>query len=181
MPVLTNIESKEGLNQAMQTAYQEITALVKPLDQEAFLYSTEDKWSVGAQLEHLILSSKGVASALKMSKEKLAFFGKPDTEPRTYDFLFKTYKEVLSRGLKAPAQFCPDENTLPAKEELLSNWAMIEGKFLTRIPEWSEKDLDTYCLPHPAIGKLTMREMLYSTVFHTYHHLESMNALVSDK
>ena len=35
---------------------------------------------------------------------------------------------------------------------------------------WSEKKLDRYQAPHPALGKLTIREMLYFTIFHNVHH-----------
>ena len=35
-----------------------------------------------------------------------------------------------------------------------------------------KKQLDTYILPHPVIGKLSIREMLYFTHLHTVHHCE---------
>ena len=34
------------------------------------------------------------------------------------------------------------------------------------------KDLDVYILPHPLLGKVTLREMLYFTIHHNEHHLE---------
>ena len=33
-----------------------------------------------------------------------------------------------------------------------------------------EKDLDFYVLPHPLIGKLTLREMLFFCIYHVQHH-----------
>ena len=33
-----------------------------------------------------------------------------------------------------------------------------------------EEDLDNYILPHPLIGKTTIREMLYFTIYHVQHH-----------
>jgi molybdopterin synthase catalytic subunit len=34
----------------------------------------------------------------------------------------------------------------------------------------SEKDLDYYVIPHPLIGKLTLREMLFFCIYHVQHH-----------
>ena len=38
------------------------------------------------------------------------------------------------------------------------------------IEKISEEDLDYYLLPHPILGKLTLREMLYFTIYHVKHH-----------
>ena len=37
-------------------------------------------------------------------------------------------------------------------------------------------DLDKYVLPHPLLGKVTLREMLYFTIHHNEHHLELLKA-----
>lgn len=42
--------------------------------------------------------------------------------------------------------------------------------FARRIENWSEADLDRYRLPHPLLGKLTVRDMLLFTVQHLAHH-----------
>jgi len=34
-----------------------------------------------------------------------------------------------------------------------------------------EDDLDRVMLPHPLLGKLTLREMLFFTIYHVEHHL----------
>lgn len=39
-----------------------------------------------------------------------------------------------------------------------------------RVDSWTEQDLDTVLLPHPLLGKLTVREMLYFTIYHAQHH-----------
>lgn len=173
-----NLKTNEGLVLEMKAAYQEVCSFIEKLDEEAFRFSPEGKWSSAGQLEHLILSSKGVASALKMSKLKLMIFGKSKNGSMSYDELYKIYKEALSKGQKAPSGFAPSADQNFSKEELLSNWKTIAAKLEERIPKWSEKDLDRYRLPHPAIGKITVREMLYFTIFHTRHHLESMKALM---
>jgi hypothetical protein len=38
------------------------------------------------------------------------------------------------------------------------------------LKKFSEDDLDSIRLPHPLLGKLTVREMLYFAVYHVGHH-----------
>ena len=35
-----------------------------------------------------------------------------------------------------------------------------------------EEDLDRYLAPHPLLGKITLRELAYFTIYHTHHHLQ---------
>ena len=44
------------------------------------------------------------------------------------------------------------------------------NKLNKKIDSFDEKDLDRYILPHPLLGKLTIREMLFFTVYHVQHH-----------
>ena len=174
------IKTKEDLIQEMNIAYQEVESYVKQLHDDSFDYNPSGKWSVSNHLEHLILSSKGIPSGLKMSKLKLLVFGKSKNGSRSYDELYSAYKGVLSTGIKAPPKFSPDPDKTYSREELLASWNMIKGKFEERIALWSEKDLDSYRMPHPALGKLTVREMLLFTIFHTYHHWRIMKETVGE-
>jgi len=40
--------------------------------------------------------------------------------------------------------------------------------------DYSEQDLDELILPHPLLGKLTLREMMYFTMYHVLHHHKSI-------
>ena len=42
------------------------------------------------------------------------------------------------------------------------------------IARWPDRSLDRYQLPHPLLGKLTLREMLIFTAYHQMHHLEGV-------
>ncbi len=41
---------------------------------------------------------------------------------------------------------------------------------MKRVDSFSEAQLDALILPHPLLGKLTLREMLYFTIYHVQHH-----------
>ncbi len=40
----------------------------------------------------------------------------------------------------------------------------------SKVDTCSKGQLDTFILPHPLLGKVTLREMLYSTIYHVQHH-----------
>lgn len=170
--------NKTELIAQLKAAFEEVRSLVSPLSDEQLHASNTDKWSIGGNLEHLILTSLPVSSALKLDKEKIKGFGIPKGSSRTYEHLFATYKKALAKGIKAPPSFSPQINKPKSKQESLASWDVIEQKFLQRIDAlWTEEELETYAIPHPAIGILTVREMLYFTVFHIHHHLEAMRKL----
>jgi hypothetical protein len=61
---------------------------------------------------------------------------------------------------------------MATRETLANQLADVVG-------HWREEDLDRYRLPHPLLGKLTVREMLLFTVYHNYHHPRSLAARLS--
>lgn len=44
---------------------------------------------------------------------------------------------------------------------------------------WKEKSLDKKRMPHPLLGKITVREMLYITVFYSRHHLTNIEQKIN--
>ena len=48
---------------------------------------------------------------------------------------------------------------------------------LTKAMEkWTESQLDAYRLPHPLLGRLTVREMMLFTLIHNQHHVDVAGA-----
>ena len=52
----------------------------------------------------------------------------------------------------------------------LGRWRRAGGELRGAVGRWSEDQLDRYQLPHPAMGKMTVREVLFFTVYHNAHH-----------
>ncbi|QLH34686.1 MAG: DinB family protein [Cyclobacteriaceae bacterium] len=46
------------------------------------------------------------------------------------------------------------------------------NRLAAKLNRFSEAELDLYILPHPLLGKLTLREMIYFTCYHVQHHQE---------
>ena len=56
------------------------------------------------------------------------------------------------------------------KEELLKRFLEAKDLLVKNLDRWPKGSLDKYQLPHPLLGKITVREMLYFTIYHTQHH-----------
>lgn len=167
--VLSQVEITEGLMKAVKEVSQEI----KPTNDVKFIEKQGEKWSISENLQHLITSNKAVDNGLTAPKAVLDAFGKPEAPSRTLTNIIEIYKEALKAGGKAPAKYAPKADKIE-KLVLLEKWEILAEKMIKDIKEWSEEDLDIYVMPHPLLGNLTVREMLMFTIYHIYHHLETI-------
>lgn len=179
MDLAKTIYSKSEIIQSLQDSFDQVTACVESTPDEIFYQKKNGKWSIAENLSHLIQSTKPLASVLKKNKLLLLGFGISFSGSDKFETLRSNYLLKLSQGL-APANgggFISKDFASISKETFLKNWNLIGDKFPSRIDQWSESNLDRFKLPHPLLGKLTVREMLFFTVFHNEHHLRTMKLL----
>lgn len=170
-----NPQSLPALAQALTDSFAAVEEVMTRVDDTTFHARPYGRWSIGENVDHLVLSSMGIASVLGRDKADLARFRAPEPRTsRTYPELATTYF-VRIAGRTAPPSVSPDPDAPKSREELLSSWRTIATKYAERLPaNWTEDELDDYLLQHPGFGPLTLREMLYFTIFHNYHHLLAM-------
>ncbi|GAB3993771.1 hypothetical protein GCM10028807_29870 [Spirosoma daeguense] len=150
--------------------------VVSPLSDVAFYEQSGEKWSVADVTQHLYLSAKPVVRLMTGPRDVLLQWGSPEVPSRTYQQMEAMYRNVLATGVKAPATMSPrPDDTQIGKAALLERFTGIYQALVDAASGWTEQELDTYCLPHPALGKLSMREMLLFTCLHTQHHLQQLN------
>ena len=87
-----------------------------------------------------------------------------------YDVLVKKYAGVLASGGKASGVFIPRKVNFSRREQLTGKLLKQVSKINEALDEVAEADLDKYLLPHPLLGKLTLGEMMYFTLYHVDHH-----------
>jgi hypothetical protein len=131
--------------------------------------SMNGKWSPAQLLDHLVRSVSPVRLAFSLPSFVLKWkFGTANRPSRTYEALVEKYHAKLSEGGKASGSFIPGGNIdVKAHSDKLMN---VVHSLCTKIGSYSEDQLDRYILPHPLLGKLTLREMLYFTAYHVDHH-----------
>lgn len=141
------------------------------LSEKDFLYAPPGKWTAGQQLEHIYKSIAPVRLAVALPKFLLRLlFGKANRPSRDYNTLVNKYQQKLQAGGKAPVPFIPKPVLFIQKENLQNKIVQNIKKINDSLHKYTETELDLYILPHPLLGKLTLREMLYFTMYHVEHH-----------
>lgn len=160
----------------------EITALKNTLQQtasESFFSKPDHKWSVAENAQHLHLSARPLNLAFSLPKFILRFFGSPYRKSLPYDEIVKRYQQLLKDGAVAPATFVPRSIFLTGdKEKIIARFTNTHQTLLEKVQNLSEADLENYLLPHPLLGKLSVREMLCFTIYHISHHHHALKARI---
>jgi len=140
------------------------------------------KWTAAGHIYHLIKSTKAVSKGMKMPRLTLkTMFGKSNRQERTYDGMYQKYIDALEKAnLVAPSKFEAEPGRKFEKESLLNRFQGELDDFISAMDKWEEKDMSVYIMPHPAIGKCTIREFVYFTDFHTKHHLNILKEKYSE-
>lgn len=163
----------QDIYSAQSTVYKEIINWYAEQDDKTFLKAPEGKWCAGQHLDHLIKSIEPLNKALVLPKLQLKLmFGKPNRACRTYQQLVEKYNTKLTNfEFKGGNPFSTDAVKLNSKEQLIEKFVTQNEKYLKRIQKWKEQEVEKYLLPHPLLGKLLLREMLFFTAYHNKHHL----------
>ncbi len=81
------------------------------------------------------------------------------------------YDQLLKDGAVATGAYVPKSVPLKGdKAKIVNRYKETYETLLSKLSQWSEDDLDKYFLPHPLLGRVTVREMMYFTVHHIAHH-----------
>lgn len=152
--------------------YSGFADFVGPMPEADFVFSLNgEKWSAGQQADHLCRSLAPLNKGLKAPEFVLkTMFGKSDHPSATYDELVARYREALSAGGSAPEPFRPDAIAFEEKDRIVEELRQQVETLCRNIEKFDEEKLDLLVLPHPLLGKLTLREMFYFTIYHAEHH-----------
>jgi uncharacterized damage-inducible protein DinB len=143
---------------------------------EDFFIRDGEVWSASDNVDHLIRAHKPIAKALKLPKITLrALFGKPEKASITYEELCQIYRSEIAKGAQASGRYLPNQEepnsgTERKKKELLDQFLKASTELVSAAEKWDDKEFDDYLLPHPILGKLTIREMLFFTIYHNLRH-----------
>lgn len=165
----TKVSIFEGLKESFQLVEESLTGM----DAVACLQGFDGKWNIGQQLEHLLLSNQPVLKGLHFPKDQLmARFGRLERAPHSYLTLKSFYLQTLKeKQVKAPPRFEAQLDANYSLEKSLTTWRDLAAAFQEVAAQWTEEELDTYAMMHPAIGLLSVREMLFFVIYHNAHHL----------
>lgn len=161
---------KDQIIERLRENHHRLADAVSGLSEKDFSTAPTAKWTAGQQLLHIYLSLKPLTTALGLPKIGLKAFGSAKAPSLDYDGVVAKYHKALADGGTAPTTFVPDPVSYMDKDALADKLKGNLAKLASHLDKYSEEDLDKYRLPHPLLGKMTAREMLYFTIYHSEHH-----------
>lgn len=146
-------------------------------DAEAFFRRpASDVWAPADQVRHLTKAIRAVTRGLRIPRLfLLARFGWHRGASRSLERLRSDYQRALGAGARA-REFAPraletTEMDAAGRARVMAHHATAVTEFATAVSRWPGRALDRYRLPHPLLGKLSVREMVLFTLLHNVHHV----------
>ncbi|GGJ83087.1 DinB family protein [Deinococcus aquiradiocola] len=168
------------LSGELRRAGQDAATCFGRLPPHVYFAGSDEQWSPAHHVRHLTLSNRPLTQALRLPRlALLALGGRTEHGRAGRDFatMRGTYLAALQAGGRASGRFLPTlgagrnaEAQAAGVAEFLASLEALSGA----VARWPDADLDLLTLPHPLLGRLTLREMLYFAVYHHSHHLEGV-------
>lgn len=172
--------TKPEIITAAELAFTRFSETCNAVEESRFFKKPGTKWSVAENVQHLIISTKTSSLAWWLPKFLVRWIGgRPNRGSRSFAELKAKYYQKLSDGAVASSRFVPKPIAIHyGKTRIMDNWQKATSKFTGALTKnRTENDLDNYLVKHPLLGRITLRELCYFTIFHTEHHLESIQKM----
>ena len=167
-----------------EKSFNRFSETCNSMDEALLFKKPDDKWSAAENIQHLIISTKMTALAYRLPKFIVRLIGgKPNRQSRSYEALKEKYYKKLADGGRASGVFVPKPIEIKyGKQKLMDNWQKATSAFMLALSKnRTEEDLDNYLAKHPLLGRITLRELCYFTIFHTEHHLEAIHKISANQ
>ena len=165
--------TKEEIISQLKLVSEKFISDCAAIPSELFFFQPGDKWSIAQNVTHLATSAKMTKLAYALPKFMIRLYaGRPNRPSKNFEELVSKYKMKLEQGGKASGRFIPkmisQEN---GKDNILQQFENGMKDLSSSIQKkWTDPQLDQYIAPHPLLGKITLRELGYFTIYHTKHH-----------
>ncbi len=170
-----HIQTIDQIRDGWSQTVQEATDLFTSFSEEEFSATRDGRWTIAKNLDHLTRAARPVAQGLGLPKFLIRWkMGRGPGSSRPLMEVQKIYKDILAEGAQVRGRFVPEGKTSQTKA--LDQWDSCGHALLKKLDRWSDSQLDEYQVPHPLIGMLTVREILFFTIFHTHHHLQNVKS-----
>jgi hypothetical protein len=166
------------LLESLSLEERDVAAFFGSLSPDELVLRVADAWTPAEHLQHLNTAASAVTRGLAIPPWILGLrFGRSKRASRSFVELRDDYRARLAGGGRASGRFVPPREELSEAEittrraELLARWQRVNARLIGAVERWSERNLDRVQLPHPILGKITAREMVYFIIYHGHHHI----------
>ena len=164
---------KKEIIELLEENHQQLFDWLEQQPKEKWLFAPENKWTVGQHYLHLEKSLMLLNKALYYPRFVFQFkFGKNNRENRSYEYVVNNYQQKLLENKEKARIFNKDLRVpeISEKEEIITILQIQSKKLQYKTNKISDKNLDELLIPHPLMGKMTIREIIMWTAYHTEHH-----------
>ncbi len=165
--------TKQAITDLLVKNYTTFIDYINGLTSEEYVFAYEQKWTAGQQLKHIVLCVKPLVQVYGMEKQQInKTFGSTDKQGLSYDDLLATYEEKLKQSYNTPSKYLPESVALEERATLTATLNKLIESLCAQIQTFTDQELDSLLIPHPLLGNITLREMLYNAICHVQHHQE---------
>jgi len=163
--------TKTEIIQQLKANHEAFIRSIESLSETEFNFAKEGKWNAGQTLDHLTRAVSTLSQGMRLPKFSFAMlFGRSNRPSKSYDELVKKYQQKLAEGGKAHGRYLPTKVSFADQQKTQGALRKSVNSICKSVDGYSEVQLDHYILPHPLLGKITIREMMYFTIYHAEHH-----------
>ena len=165
-----------ALRRGLGKMQQEINESMAAFSDEAFFEPQGEHWAPSGHMRHLAKCIRPLAQAMKLPKMALRLrFGKSKKGSRSFEEVREHYQSALKSGEAQAGGYGPSSKVsdLPPNEwraQIMRHFDEASEQLDGAFDSWSDRQLDSIQVEHPILGAMTVREMLYFTLYHNAHH-----------
>jgi len=166
--------NKENIVEVLESSHHDLFEWLNNHPEEKWELGPESKWSTGQHVLHLVQTSRLINKALSYPKFLVKYkYGTSNRPSRNYEEVAKRYNERLFENQEKARVFNQGLQKPIAKErqQLIDSLQILNKKLQYKTNKLKNRHLDTLLLPHPLMGKMTLREIIMWSAYHTEHHL----------
>ncbi len=159
---------------ALAAMADELAAFFAAIPDTRFFSGDAAHWGPAHHLGHLQIAHARIGKAFRVGAAMPAH---PTGASRPYDAVREAYLAALAT---APPAFLANNPMTPSVDPAAGRDAAVAGfvdadrRMREAAATWSEAEWDARAIPHPVMGPLTAREMLFFCHAHDRHHLEGV-------
>jgi len=171
-----SLSTRRVIVEALESAHEAALEYWSQYGTADFFISMGMHWSAAEHVRHLTRAMTPLLPVFRVPRLALRVaFGSPTRPSRTLGELEALYGTALAAGGTA-GRFTPPPETHAGdqvrRDRIMDTHSETLRGLTQAMERWTEAQLDTYRLPHPLLGKLTVREMMLFTLLHNRHHVD---------
>jgi hypothetical protein len=169
--------SQSELIEQFTIAKNDILDFYTAIPETIFFSKPEMGWSPLENIKHLNTATSVVALFIRKELNFLLLIFGRGSSKKSIPEIIKNYNDKLNSGSGAGV-FSPlfATNNIDSEKKLSEIHSLVESiqNLINVLPSWTEEELDGANIVHPILGILTVREMLYFSLYHLYHHTSKL-------